>query len=282
MPDTPHVVVATDRAPSLWVPWASAFEALGVELRPCLPVDAAGSVAAGGALLVDAASRLFTEDEDALLEVLGYGRALGATVAVQLLGANGVLSGSLPLLEELCRGLVVRHEADVLRVAGMLARRLEPWRAYRFEFVTVSPADEEGLLALMGDGRAVLLARPLAMDDDGSAVVDIGISEDAREAEVELASGRRVRLRALTAAAAARDGFGHGGALDGHRLGRRLRALRVAAGLTQAELARRTGIHRPNIARVEAGRHTPSLDTLARIAHAIGVSATQVLDGSDA
>jgi transcriptional regulator with XRE-family HTH domain len=53
--------------------------------------------------------------------------------------------------------------------------------------------------------------------------------------------------------------------------------LRLAAGLTQAELARRTGIHRPNIARVEAGRHTPSLETLARLAAAIGVSTTRVL-----
>ena len=65
--------------------------------------------------------------------------------------------------------------------------------------------------------------------------------------------------------------------LDGERLGKRLRQLRLEAGLTQAELARRTGIHRPNIARVEAGRHTPSLETLSRLATAIGVPATRVL-----
>ncbi|MBX3248300.1 MAG: helix-turn-helix transcriptional regulator [Myxococcales bacterium] len=65
--------------------------------------------------------------------------------------------------------------------------------------------------------------------------------------------------------------------IDGARLGARLRALRLEAGLTQAELARRTGIHRPNIARVEAGRHTPSLETLTRLATAIGVPATRVL-----
>ncbi|MBX3275775.1 MAG: helix-turn-helix transcriptional regulator [Sandaracinaceae bacterium] len=66
--------------------------------------------------------------------------------------------------------------------------------------------------------------------------------------------------------------------IDGVRLGQRIRELRLAAGLTQAELARRTGIHRPNIARVEAGRHTPSLETLARLASAIGVPTTAVLD----
>jgi DNA-binding XRE family transcriptional regulator len=71
--------------------------------------------------------------------------------------------------------------------------------------------------------------------------------------------------------------------IDGTKLGARIRELRLAANLTQAELARRTGIHRPNIARVEAGRHTPSLETLARLAAAIGVPTASVLDiGGDA
>jgi len=75
-----------------------------------------------------------------------------------------------------------------------------------------------------------------------------------------------------------KHGNGGNGTVDGVRLGQRIRELRLAAGLTQAELARRTGIHRPNIARVEAGRHTPSLETLARLATAIGVPTTAVLD----
>jgi len=66
--------------------------------------------------------------------------------------------------------------------------------------------------------------------------------------------------------------------LDGAGLGARLKELRLEAGLTQAELARRTGIHRPNIARVEAGRHTPSLETLSRLTVAIGVPATRVFE----
>ena len=64
--------------------------------------------------------------------------------------------------------------------------------------------------------------------------------------------------------------------VQGDQLGARIRELRLAAGLTQAELARRTGIHRPNIARVEAGRHTPSLETLSRIAVAIGIPTSRV------
>lgn len=44
-----------------------------------------------------------------------------------------------------------------------------------------------------------------------------------------------------------------------------LRTRRRAAGLTQSELARRTGIAQPNIAAIEAGRRTPSPATRERI-----------------
>jgi transcriptional regulator with XRE-family HTH domain len=54
-------------------------------------------------------------------------------------------------------------------------------------------------------------------------------------------------------------------------LGKQLRALREAQHLSQAELARRMGSTQPAIARLEAGRVAPSLDTLDRAAAALGV-----------
>ena len=54
-------------------------------------------------------------------------------------------------------------------------------------------------------------------------------------------------------------------------LGEQLRALREAHHLSQAELARRMGSTQPAIARLEAGRVAPSLDTLDRAAAALGV-----------
>lgn len=46
--------------------------------------------------------------------------------------------------------------------------------------------------------------------------------------------------------------------------------LRIAQGLTQEELAERAGLRQPNIARLEAGKHAPSLDMLRRVAAALG------------
>lgn len=65
----------------------------------------------------------------------------------------------------------------------------------------------------------------------------------------------------------------------GERLGRRVRNLRAARDMTQAELAERSGVWRPNIARFESGRHVPTLPVLARISGALGVSLGRLVDG---
>ncbi len=46
---------------------------------------------------------------------------------------------------------------------------------------------------------------------------------------------------------------------------------RVSRGLSQAELARMTGMRQPNVARLESGEHEPSLSTLARLSSVLGV-----------
>ena len=47
---------------------------------------------------------------------------------------------------------------------------------------------------------------------------------------------------------------------------------RKMQGITQAELARRTGIPRSNITSFESGNYNPSLELLVRIAAALGMS----------
>ena len=52
-----------------------------------------------------------------------------------------------------------------------------------------------------------------------------------------------------------------------------VRELRRKAGLTQTELARMAGTSQPTIAAYEAGRKSPTLQTLSRIARAVGLEA---------
>jgi transcriptional regulator with XRE-family HTH domain len=46
---------------------------------------------------------------------------------------------------------------------------------------------------------------------------------------------------------------------------------RVTHNLSQAALAKMVGMRQPNIARLEAGDHEPSLSTLARLSSALGL-----------
>lgn len=55
------------------------------------------------------------------------------------------------------------------------------------------------------------------------------------------------------------------------RIGQRVRALRRSKGMTLARLAELAGMRRPNVSRLELGQHTPSLETLERIASALEV-----------
>jgi ribosome-binding protein aMBF1 (putative translation factor) len=54
------------------------------------------------------------------------------------------------------------------------------------------------------------------------------------------------------------------------RLARTVVRLRMDQGLTQGQLAAKTGTTASAIARLEAGRHKPNVETLRKIAHAYG------------
>lgn len=54
------------------------------------------------------------------------------------------------------------------------------------------------------------------------------------------------------------------------RIGHRIAELRKKQNLTQIQLAERCGIAQAHIARIETGRYSVGLDTLAQIASALG------------
>ena len=49
-------------------------------------------------------------------------------------------------------------------------------------------------------------------------------------------------------------------------VGRKIVALRVFAGMTQAQLAQKTGIPQSNISRIESGKYNPTIKSLRKIA----------------
>ena len=57
-----------------------------------------------------------------------------------------------------------------------------------------------------------------------------------------------------------------------HEFGKRVRALREIAALTQAQLAARVAVSRTSITNIEAGRQEPGLAVVINLAHALSVS----------
>lgn len=54
------------------------------------------------------------------------------------------------------------------------------------------------------------------------------------------------------------------------RIGQRIAAIRNEVGFTQRQLAERCGLQQCHIARIEAGKYSVGLDTLAAIAETLG------------
>lgn len=75
--------------------------------------------------------------------------------------------------------------------------------------------------------------------------------------------------RGRKASIARRSGYRR--AKEAFEIAERVRQAREGRGLTQAELAARIGSTQPALARLEAGGVTPNLDTLHRIAEALGL-----------
>lgn len=61
------------------------------------------------------------------------------------------------------------------------------------------------------------------------------------------------------------------------RVGARIRHLRAVRGLNIRDVAKRTGMHRPIISRVELGTYMPRLDTIYRIAMALDVKMADII-----
>lgn len=67
--------------------------------------------------------------------------------------------------------------------------------------------------------------------------------------------------------------------MDYRRLGQRIRAARLRLGLTQERLAEAAGISVPHLSNIENGKKRLGLETLLRIALALGVTPDRLLGG---
>ena len=145
--------------------------------------------------------------------------------------------------------------------------------------------ERQELLVFFQDGHVYRLARRLVPDDDGTDVLNVRVKRDGSAFLVRLASGKSLEVPwdFVLYELEPTYPFFKGRIPESleedvaRRIGRRVRELREAKDLTTYELAQRSGIHRPNISRIESGRHMPNLDTLVRLAQALGTSVADLV-----
>jgi transcriptional regulator with XRE-family HTH domain len=63
-------------------------------------------------------------------------------------------------------------------------------------------------------------------------------------------------------------------------LARNLRRLRLERGLSQEELAAAAGLHRNYVGGIERGERNVAVDNIGRLAVALGVRASTLMDGA--
>lgn len=80
------------------------------------------------------------------------------------------------------------------------------------------------------------------------------------------------------AAAPAAGPAGREAAAGVNGIGARIRSARLARGLSQGDLEQRTGLLRCYLSRVENGHTAPSLQTLARLATALGMTVAALFE----
>jgi transcriptional regulator with XRE-family HTH domain len=64
------------------------------------------------------------------------------------------------------------------------------------------------------------------------------------------------------------------------QFGERIRLLRGERGLSQEDLAERSGLHRTYISGIERGIRNPTLSIILQIASALGVPVTELFSGT--
>lgn len=61
-------------------------------------------------------------------------------------------------------------------------------------------------------------------------------------------------------------------------LGNNLRQARKRLGLTQEQVAQRSGVHATEVSRIEGGKRDPQVSTLERLAKAVQIKPGRLLD----
>jgi putative transcriptional regulator len=126
------------------------------------------------------------------------------------------------------------------------------------------------------NGQIILLQRPLP-EDDFTDVLDVYIEGDGEVFTVIQLSGNEFSVPWDVIPSLVTGKTKGQNADIGKRIGNRVRDLRKQRGLTQDQLAKMVDVKRPNISRLEAGKHVPGILLIQRLADCLHVKIADLI-----
>jgi DNA-binding XRE family transcriptional regulator len=126
------------------------------------------------------------------------------------------------------------------------------------------------------NGQILLLQRPIP-EDDLTEVLDVYLEGDGEVFTVTQVSGNEFSVPWDVVQSLATGKTGDQNTEIGKRIGNRVRALRKQRGLTQDQLAKMASVKRPNISRLEAGKHVPGIILIQRLADSLQVRISDLI-----
>jgi len=179
--------------------------------------------------------------------------------------------------------LIDRMNLSSQRFESLIKKQLDPDFGKRFERV-IYLKDARSFLVWMENGKSYLLRVLDIPEADSSDILKWTLGPELDYIQVVQQSGNIIEVPWDTVLYNCEPEyeFFKGKKLppetnQKNRIGQRIRQAREQKGYTVQELAERTGIKRPNLSRLEHGRHQPSLETLEKIAEALNIPIFELL-----
>jgi DNA-binding XRE family transcriptional regulator len=139
---------------------------------------------------------------------------------------------------------------------------------------------EDRFFVTFDSGEEYGFARYLLECDDGTEVVGVKVDGRRFYFRVSQASGNNYEVPWDRVLYEAEPSYLHARThTASQNVGTEIVKARKARGMTQAELARAARLLRPNLARIEAGKHRPTMDTLEKLAGALKVPVVDLIAG---
>ncbi len=126
------------------------------------------------------------------------------------------------------------------------------------------------------NGKILLLQRPIP-EDDHSEVLDVHLEGDGEVFTVIQLSGNEFSVPWDVVQSLATGKARDQNREIGKRIGKRVKAFRKQRGLTQEQLAKMAKVKRPNISRLEAGKHAPGILFIQRLADCLQVKISELI-----